>query len=47
MPNKNLMLSRKQQILNTAARLFRKRGYSATSMRDIAQRNANGSCKSL
>ena len=37
MPNKNLMLSRKQQILNTAARLFRKRGYSATSMRDIAR----------
>ena len=30
------MLSKKQEISNCAARLFRKKGYKATSMRDIA-----------
>lgn len=30
------MISRKEEIKKTAARLFRKRGYNATSMRDIA-----------
>lgn len=30
------VFSRKQQILNTASRLFREKGYSATTMRDIA-----------
>lgn len=31
------MKSRKEEIKSSAARLFRKRGYKATSMRDIAQ----------
>lgn len=31
------MISRKEEIKKTAARLFRKRGYKATSMRDIAE----------
>ncbi len=31
------MLSKKQEISNHAARLFRKKGYKATSMRDIAK----------
>lgn len=31
------MHARKQEILKVSARLFRKRGYSATSMRDIAE----------
>lgn len=31
------MLSKKQEISNCAASLFRKKGYKATSMRDIAQ----------
>lgn len=31
------MKSRKEEIKSAAARLFRKRGYKATSMRDIAQ----------
>ncbi|MFT4973632.1 MAG: AcrR family transcriptional regulator, partial [Saprospiraceae bacterium] len=30
------MKSRKEEIKSAAARLFRKKGYSATSMRDIA-----------
>lgn len=30
------MLSRKEEIRNCAAKLFRKKGYKATSMRDIA-----------
>ncbi|MFK7946795.1 MAG: TetR/AcrR family transcriptional regulator [Saprospiraceae bacterium] len=31
------MISRKEEIKKAAARLFRKRGYKATSMRDIAE----------
>ena len=31
------MISRKEAIKNAAARLFRKRGFKATSMRDIAE----------
>ncbi len=31
------MLSKRQEISNCAARLFRKKGYKATSMRDIAE----------
>lgn len=31
------MISRKEEIKNAAARLFRKRGFKATSMRDIAE----------
>lgn len=31
------MISRKEEIKKTAATLFRKRGYKATSMRDIAE----------
>jgi AcrR family transcriptional regulator len=33
------MKSRRQQILNSAAKLFRKKGYNATSLKDIAQAN--------
>ena len=31
------MSTRREEIKNAAARLFRKRGYKATSMRDIAE----------
>ncbi len=34
----SLNIKRKEQILNTAAHLFKDRGYAATSMRDIAAR---------
>ena len=30
-------ISRKEQILNTAVKLFKEKGYSASSMRDLAQ----------
>jgi len=32
------MLSKKAQILNASARLFRQKGYAATSMQDIAEK---------
>lgn len=34
--SETLSISRKEQILQTAARLFRAKGYASTSMRDIA-----------
>jgi AcrR family transcriptional regulator len=34
--SETLSISRKEQILQTAARLFRDKGYASTSMRDIA-----------
>lgn len=34
--SETLSISRKEQILQTAARLFREKGYASTSMRDIA-----------
>ncbi|MTI23506.1 TetR/AcrR family transcriptional regulator, partial [Fulvivirga kasyanovii] len=30
-------LSRKEQVIRTASELFKQKGYSATSMRDLAQ----------
>lgn len=34
--SETLNISRKEQILSTAARMFKQRGYASTSMRDIA-----------